>query len=235
MNCNLAKEKMTIAVYGTLSEEEQSALDEHLSSCPACSRRWEKVAALKRVDGSNSSVPLPDPDRSWAIIEKRLTKFHHRSAARRLWKWAPAAAVLLLVFAAGLFFGRRVFVVPADWSSSLTLSLSDSSLETYVDSLQPVLVNFINQDGIRNPASVRRLERRIVSDLLNYTRMLKTQVPEDGNPTLKELLEELDFILTAMDNMEANDRDTAQHLAGLIKDNAVTFRLRQLINEQTIL
>ena len=235
MNCLLAKEKMTIAVYGTLSEEEQTALNEHLSRCPDCSRRWEKAAPLRKGAGSNPSVPLPDPDRSWAVIAERLVKHHRRSAGRRLWRWAPAAAVLLLVFAAGLFFGRRVFVVPAGWQSSLPLNLSESALVTYADSLQPLLVNFVNQDGVQNPTSMKRLEQRIVSDLLDHTRMLKTLLPDDGSPALRELLEDLEFILTAMDNMESGDRDTALHLAGLIRDNGVTFRLRQLINDRTTL
>ena len=235
MNCLRAKEKMTIAVYGTLSEEEQTALNDHLSQCPDCSRRWEKVAPLRKGAGLNPSVPLPDPDRSWAVIAKRLEKHGRRSVGQRIWRWAPAAAVLLLVFAAGLFFGRRVFVVPAGWQSPMPFSLSEAALETYSDSLQPLLVNFINQDGVRNPASMKRLERRIVSDLLDHTRMLKTQIPDEGNPALRELLEDLEFILTAMDNMDPGDRDTALHLAGLIRDNDMTLRLRQLINDRTTL
>ncbi len=233
MNCMQAKEKMTIAVYGTLGKDEQKVLDEHISLCPDCSRRWEKVAPLRKETVSNPEFPLPAPDRSWAVIAKRLEKHQRRSTGRRIWRWAPAAAVLLLVFAAGLFFGRRVFVVPAGWQHSLPISLSESALESYADSLQPLLVNFINQDGVQNPTSMKRLERRIVSDLLDHTRMLKTLVPDEGNPALRELLEDLEFILTAMDNMEPEDRDTASHLAGLIKDNDVTLRLRQLISNRT--
>jgi hypothetical protein len=235
MNCMLAKEKMTIAVYGTLSEEEQTALNEHLSRCQDCSRRWEKAAPLRNRASNAPDIPLPDPDRSWGIIADRLTKHRRTSTRRWLWRWAPAAAVLLLVFAAGLLFGRRVFIVPAGWQSPLPWNLSETALETYADSLQPLLVNFINPDGVRNPVSMKRLERRIISDLLDHTRILKTQIPDGGNPALRELLEDLEFILTAMDNMEPGDRDTAQHLAGVIRDNDVTLRLRQLIVDRTTL
>jgi hypothetical protein len=141
----------------------------------------------------------------------------------------------MIVFAAGFFFGRRLLIVPPASQVPLPLSLSEISLENYADFLQPVLVNFSNQDSAQNPKSLRRLERRIVSDLLNRTRLLKSFIPENGNPVLRELLEDLEFILTALDNLEPGDRDSARQLAGLIRDNEVSLRLRQLIMTQSTL
>lgn len=235
MNCQQAEKSMTIAVYGTLNEKQESDLKKHLSQCRDCARRWEQTAPLREGADQITRVPLPDPDRSWGKIAERLSRGRRIPAWRRNWRWAPAAAALLIVFAAGFFFGRRLLIVPPVSQTALPLNLSAVSLETYSDFLQPVLVNFSNLDSAENPKSLRRLERRIVSDLLNRTRLFKSLIPEEGSPALRELLEELEFILTALDNLESVDRDSARQLAGLIRDNGVSLRLRQFIMTQSIL
>lgn len=235
MNCRQAKNAVIVAVFGTLKEGEKTALKEHISRCTKCSKRWEQTVHLRKRTDQIPAFPVPDPDRSWAVITERLSKGRRLPVRGRNWQWAPAAAVLLLVFAAGFFFGRRMFFVQPTAFSQSPLDLSEASLESYADYLQPVLVNFLNRDSARDPESVRQLERRIVSDLLDRTRLLKSLIPEDGSPVLQELFQDLEFILTAMDNLEAGDWDTARHLAGLIRDKEVSFRLRQLIRTQSTL
>jgi hypothetical protein len=226
---------MVIAVYATLKKGEEYALKEHVSRCRKCAQRWERTAHLRKKADKTASFPVPDPDRSWTVIAERLSKSRRLPIRRLSWRWAPAAAVLLLVFAAGFFLGRRMFFVQPGPPMQTSIDLSAGSLESYADYLQPVLVDFLNRNGIQNPESMKQLERRIVSDLLDRTRLLKSLIPEDGSPLLKDLFQDLEFILTAMDNLEAGDSDTARHLVGLIRDKEVSFRLRQLIRTQTTL
>jgi len=82
---------------------------------------------------------------------------------------------------------------------------------------------------------VRGLEQRIVSDLLDRTRLFKSLIPQDASPALRELLQDLELILTAIDNLEPGDRDTARHLVGLIREKDVSLRLQQLIRTQSTL
>jgi hypothetical protein len=236
MNCRQAKNAMIVAVFGTLKEEEENALKAHISRCRKCARRWERTVHLRKRTGRIPVFPVPDPDRSWAVISERLSKRRRLPARKRQWQWVPAVAVLLLVFAAGLFIGRRAFLAPPAASiQPPPLELSAASLESYADNLQPVLVDFLNRNGVRNPESMRRLEHRIISDLLERTRLLKSLIQENGSPVLQELFQDLEFVLTAMDNLEAGDSDTARHLVGLIRDKEVSFRLRQLIRTQSTL
>jgi hypothetical protein len=235
MNCHQAKNAMVVAVYATLKEGEENALKEHISRCRKCAKRWERTAHLRTKTARIPAFPVPDPDRSWAVISERLSKRHRLPVRRRHWQWVPAAAVLLLVFAAGIYLGRRVFFDPAAAQIQSPLDLSSTSLESYADYLQPVLVDFLNRNGVQNPESMRQLERRIVSDLLDRTRLLKSFIPEDGSPILQDLFQDLEFILTAMDNLEAGDRNTARHLVGLIREKEISFRLRQLISTQSTL
>jgi hypothetical protein len=233
MNCKQSEKIMTIAVFGTLNQEDETALKEHISRCHKCAQKWEKTAQLRKRTYEDPVLPLPDPERSWAVISKRLSKDHHLSLRVRTRHWIPVAAALLLVFAAGFFFGRRMFLVSSKGLTFPPLDLSEASLESYADYLQPVLINFLNQSSLQNPKSVRQLEQHIVSDLLDRTRLLKSLIPEDGHSDLRELLQDLEFILTAMDNLEADDRDTARHLIGLIREKEVSLRLHQLIKTQS--
>jgi len=235
MNCQETEKMMTIAVYGTLNEEQLSALEEHLSRCQSCQRRWERTAPLRERADRITRVPVPDPDRSWDIIAGRLSRGRRTRARRRSWRWVPAGATLLVIFAAGFYFGRRLLLVPSVSRMPWPTELSEISLEAYVDFLQPVLINFSNRGAVQDPAAMKRLERRIVSDLLARTRLFKSLIPEEDGSALWQLLQDLEFILTAMDNLESGDMDAASHLAELIRDNEVSLRLRQLIKTRTTL
>jgi hypothetical protein len=235
MKCKQAEHLMTISVYATPTEEEKAALAAHIDQCDRCSLRWEKAASFRKEPYSNFSVDRPDPDRSWAVIARRLSERRRISNPRLIQTLISAAAVLLVVFIAGIFFGRRIFLVPPASTGARPILLSEASLESYADFLQPVLVNFINRGGSENSRSLQRLERSIVSDLLDRTRQLRSLLPENGGSALQDLLQDLEFILTAMDNLEPGDGETARHLAGLIREKEVSFRLHQLIRTQTTL
>ncbi|MCJ7680688.1 MAG: zf-HC2 domain-containing protein [Candidatus Aminicenantes bacterium] len=235
MNCQQAEEAMTVAVYGKPTDEETAALKEHLSRCAECGRRWEQTAFLREQAQSIPAVPLPDPDRSWAVISERLSKHRRRPKRIRYRRWAAAAATLLIVFSTGFFFGRRLFLLPPAGPAAPFLNLSEASLESYADFLQPILVNFLNKDREENSRTLERLEQSIVSDLLDRTRQLRSLLPEDGSSALQDLLQDLDFILTAMDNLEPGDGETARHLAGMIRDKQVSLRLHRLIRTQSTL
>jgi hypothetical protein len=232
MNCKQSERAMIVSVFGTPREEERTALKEHLSRCRKCARRWEQTRDLRKKTDRIPSFSPPDPDRSWTVISHHLSQRRRLPYRRRNWMWAPAAAALLIVFVAGFFFGRRLFLVPPAALTQASLDLSEVSFESYADYLQPVLVDFLNRNGVQNPESVRGLEQRIVSDLLDRTRLFKSLIPEDGSPALGELLQDLELILTAIDNLEPGDRDTARHLAGLIREKDVSLRLQQLIRTQ---
>jgi len=233
MNCKQIERIMAAAVFSTLNQEEKIAIKEHISQCCKCARKWKQTAPLRELDKEAPAYSLPDPDRSWAVISESLSKRRHRIHLVRNWHWIPAAAALVLVFAAGIFFGRRMYQATPEAINHLIGDVLEISLESYADHLQPVLVNFLNQSSLQNPESVRQLERQIISDLLDRTRLLKSLIPEDGNPELRDLFQDLEFILTALDNLETEDRDTARHLIGLIRDKKVSLRLDQLIKTQT--
>ncbi|MGB7549717.1 MAG: zf-HC2 domain-containing protein, partial [Terracidiphilus sp.] len=49
MNCELAHERIVLAAYGELPDEQIHELDRHLSGCPECREEREQLLALRTL------------------------------------------------------------------------------------------------------------------------------------------------------------------------------------------
>jgi len=229
MNCDEAKDFMTVGVFGRLSPEQRKRLLEHVRDCPECRLRFERMTALMDRLSDSNDIPLPDPERSWAVIADRVLPGRSSRAVSPMRRWAPAAAALLAVFVLGYFAGRRFLAPSPSSSDQLHTPAEDRSFSTYADSLRPVLIDFLNRDGRESPENIQRLKSGIIRDMLNRTRLLRGIAARGEDPALQDLLMDLEFFLTALDNLRPEDRETARHLAGLIRDREIPLRLRELI------
>jgi len=113
MNCELAHERIVLAAYGELPDEQTHELDRHLATCSECSQEREQLAALKTL-ATAYSVIEPDANfvaRSRMRLEEALDalppkRWYERFGQRILNNFsnlqaAPVAAVLLLIVGAG--------------------------------------------------------------------------------------------------------------------------------------
>jgi len=113
MNCELAHERIVLAAYGELPDEQIHELDRHLAACTDCSHEREQLQALKTLA---TAYPMADPDpnfvaRSRMRLDEALDAIPPKRWYERLgqrvvnnfsnMQAAPAAAVLLLVVGAG--------------------------------------------------------------------------------------------------------------------------------------
>jgi len=113
MNCELAHERIVLAAYGELPDEQIHELDRHLAACTDCSQEREQLQALKTLA---TAYPMADPDpnfvaRSRMRLDEALDAIPPKRWYERLgqrvvnnfsnMQAAPAAAVLLLVVGAG--------------------------------------------------------------------------------------------------------------------------------------
>ena len=113
MNCELAHERIVLAAYGELPDEQAHELDRHLAACPECSRDREQLLALKTL---SMAYPVIEPDpnfvtRSRIRLEEELDalppkSWYERFGQRILNNFstlqaAPVAALLLLIVGAG--------------------------------------------------------------------------------------------------------------------------------------
>ena len=113
MNCELAHERIVLAAYGELPDEQVHELDRHLATCTECSQERDQLLALKTL-ATAYPVAEPDPNfitRSRIRLEEALDaippkRWYERFGQRVLNNFsslqaAPVAAMLLLIVGAG--------------------------------------------------------------------------------------------------------------------------------------
>jgi hypothetical protein len=230
MNCKETKNLIVIGVYGRLTSAQRDELEEHISTCETCARLYEKSAPLMDLQPDGREITsLPDPENSWEVISSRTLGRSRLFSFTPVPKWAVAVCSLLIVFALGYLAGRRILGRSPQVLFAAATDPYDVSFVTYANNLKPVLVNFLNRDGVETPEKFRDLESRIIGDMLNQTRLLKGLAERGGDAGMLELLQDLEFILTAMSNVKPENRDVAVHLTRLIKEKQVPLRLQEFI------
>ncbi len=227
MNCEKTKNLITIGIYGKLTPEQRRELAAHIKDCPECARLAEKSEPLlDRL--RQEEAPQADLEKSWRVISSRTLERRRSLGIKPVRKWALIAASLLMVFILGYFAGKRILPVGEEFPS---VSSAIPSLTAYADNLRPVMINFVNSREEAPPA-IRELESRIISDMLQQTRTLKDLAARAGDRGRLELLQDLEFILISMDNLQPDDRESARHLARMIRDKNISLKLKELITSQ---
>jgi HEAT repeat protein len=113
MNCELAHERIVLAAYGELPDEQVHELDRHIAACNDCSQEREQLRALRMLATAYPVTEL-DPNlvaRSRMRLEEALDaippkRWYERAGQRILNNFAnlqaaPVAALLLLVVGGG--------------------------------------------------------------------------------------------------------------------------------------
>ena len=113
MNCELAHERIVLAAYGELPDEQIHELDRHVATCSECSQERQQLLALKTL-ATAYPVIEPDPNfvtRSRIRLEEALDalppkRWYERFGQRILNNFsnlqaAPVGALLLLIVGAG--------------------------------------------------------------------------------------------------------------------------------------
>jgi hypothetical protein len=113
MNCELAHERIVLAAYGELPDDQVHELERHIAACNECGQEREQLQALKTLAAAYAATEL-DPNfvaRSRMHLEEALDAlppkgWFERFGQRILNNFAslqaaPVAAVLLLIVGAG--------------------------------------------------------------------------------------------------------------------------------------
>ncbi|MBD3413086.1 MAG: hypothetical protein GF421_01475 [Candidatus Aminicenantes bacterium] len=231
MKCQETKNLITIGIYGQLTAGQKQELESHLKECPECSRLYEKSALLMGFSLKEREIPSPDLTKSWEVISEKVLNRRRFPRILPVQKWVLVASSLLIVFILGYFAGKEV--LKTQQKGSPLESATPLSLASYADHLNPFLVNFINQDKKETPHRIQRLEKEIIRDILFQTRLLKELASHNGNTERLELLQDMEFILVSMSNLEAGDQKVALHLARMIQEKNISLKLKELITEKS--
>lgn len=223
---------ITVGVFGELEPDEKALLESHLRDCPSCARFFEGSKASRAMFEIPDQYPRPDWDRSWEIIAAGALG---RTKTWRLFglpgRWAVAAASLLVVFAMGFFFGRRVQKPPMGPAGvSLASAAEPSPLSRFAETLEPVLIDFLNRGETERPRDIADLERKIVRSMLTETRLLRALAASSGDAELAAFLEETETILLSLANLRPGDRESADALGREIRERRIRSKLRDLMS-----
>lgn len=110
MNCKQARRLMQAIADGTRTGHAE--FDRHIAHCPGCRLEWQ---ALQRIEDAVASIARCEPpaerlERATVGALRMIERQRSRALAglSRL-GWAAAAALLIAVFASGLYAGRTVW------------------------------------------------------------------------------------------------------------------------------
>jgi hypothetical protein len=232
MNCEEFKNALVVRVYGDLHDEEEAALQRHAAACPSCARALARTRDVQAALELRGDVPEPDWEASWRAIRERTRK----RSGRRLafgWparRWATAAAAVAAVFVLGVLVGRFVFFAgngPRPRATDLSYP-RQVTVAAYTETLEPLLIDFLNSRGEVHDDEVSALTHRVATDMLAQTRMLKREAARSGDEHLYLLLEDVEVVLISIANLGGNDGDVVKQLDRVIRDKSIVPRLERL-------
>lgn len=228
MACKKYREKIVLHLYGELNEEDTEKLMEHVKECKKCA---EDLAYTEKVfhvldETKTSKVPEAKWEKCWNTINAEIKKKQRKQKNFLSFpKWVYATAALIFVFIVGLYIGRIAFLPSQSTRAPLegTQSALNPSLQEHFESLKPVLVEYANYTGSEENGSIT-IDKELVRNLIIQNILLKRMIAEK-NPSMKQLLEDVDLVLREIVNQEDHDTDTLAMIKELIQQRGILYEI----------
>jgi anti-sigma factor RsiW len=208
MNCAEIHEKVVMAAYAELPDDEAHALALHLAGCAECREEQEQLLALKKLSAAHP-VLEPDPNlvaRSRTRLEDALDALPPKRWYDRLGDWmtrtaaglqaAPVAACLLLVAGAGLgslggyeFAARHAVAIAGNAGGSVAANTAPA--KNIPETLVPASTVSTPSAAAGEVASVSGIVRQPNSNLVQVSYNQIEPMRVEGtldNPKIRQLL-----------------------------------------------
>lgn len=223
------KEKIVLQLYGELGEKDAKDLMAHIEECAECAGEFAYTKKVFQLLDETKSDDIPEADweKCWNTIDVGIQS-KDRKKKSFLWypRWAYASAALLIVFAVGFFLGRSVFFQPRKGSQVLlegSQSAMDPSIQEHFENLKPVLVEYANYTASPDNGKIT-IDKKIIRSLIIQNILLKRMIAEE-DPSLKEILEDVDLVLREIANQEGDDADELTMIKELIQKRGILYEL----------
>jgi hypothetical protein len=231
MICDECRDLMVLRIYGELTGEQEQSLQQHVRGCRSCAGVNARIEKIHGVLAVEDDIPQPDWEASWRIIRERaLTRKGHGFILFPIKRYAIIAATAAVVFIIGVLAGRSIFFPdheppPVDIER---VYHGVASLSAYAETLEPVLIDFMNRGGGPESGEMAALTDRVVTDMLSQTRLLKRAAGRSGDRSLYTLLEDIEMVLISIANLRGTNGDVASQLDQVIIDKSIMHRLKRL-------
>ena len=241
MKCKQCKDLMIVRIYGSLDTRQENVLEKHLQQCCECQQIFLSMKDHKRILAIKDPEKEPDWDRSWQIIAGKAIK---REQGRRSLFPVPqpvlVAISLVIVFVLGFLAGKRFLFDPSGKQPSQIPAIrqAESPLRNFADTLEPLLIGFLNRTSsayLSEARELQRIETLVVQDMLIQTRLLRQLISEENDPHLWELLDDLELVLRTMANLRPDDQESLNQLQTVIREKEIKLKLRTLLSSQSLL
>jgi hypothetical protein len=228
MACKKYREKIILHLYGELNEEDTKKLLEHVKECVECTEDLAYTEKVFHVLDETKTTKIPEAqwERSWNTINTEIKKRQSKQKSFLSFpKWGYAAAAMILVFLVGLYIGRIAFLPSQSKGAPLegTQSAWDPTLQEHLESLKPVLVEYANYTGSEEKGTIT-MDKELVRSLIIQNILLKRMIAEK-NPSVKQLLEDVDLVLREIANQEDDDTDTLAMIQELIQERGILYEI----------
>ncbi len=232
MNCRDYEKKMILSLSNDLDPHEQKALEAHLKDCPACLQKYEKIKKeLEWMAVVLNSRPEFDWDKSWDIIRNRLTRNTWIRETRIFqFRRILQAAAVLGIFLLGIVIGRYLLLNPEEELSlqSNKMIVSSRLIQQHLEETKIALLEYNNRIALGSDREIFDFEKQRARILLFRNRALQAFLISSGDPSVTELLQDLEIILYEAANLETSSSKNHMFIKTLIKDKDIFFRMRQI-------
>ena len=229
MACKKYKEQIVFHLYGELAKDDEKRLLAHIEECAECAAEFAYTQKVFQVldKTKTDNVPEANWEKCWNTIDVGIQGKGRKKKSFFLYpRWAYAAATLLIVFAVGFFFGRLALFQPSK-GSQVRLEGSQSamypSIQEHFESLKPVLVEYANYTASPDDGKIT-IDKKIIQSLIIQNILLKRMIAEE-DPSLKEILEDVDLVLREIANQEEDDADALNMIKELIQKRGILYEL----------
>jgi len=224
------KEKIVLHLYGELGENDAKDLMAHIEGCADCAEEFAYTQKVFQVldETKTDDVPEANWEKCWNTIDVGIQGKERKKKNFFLFPgWAYASAALVFVFVVGFFFGRIAFFRPGK-SSTVQLEGSQSamhpSIQEHFESLKPVLVEYANYTASPENGTIT-IDKNIIRSLIIQNILIKRLIADD-DPSIKEILEDVDLVLREIANQEGDDAHTLSMIKELIQDRGILYEIK---------
>lgn len=224
------KEKIVLHLYGELGENDAKDLMAHIEGCADCAEEFAYTQKVFQVldETKTGDVPEANWEKCWNTIDSRIQVKERKKKSFFLAppRWAYAAAALLVVFTVGFFLGRIALFQPAKKSPGLlegSQSAMYPSIQEHFESLKPVLVEYANYTESPGNGTIA-IDKNIIRSLIIQNILLKRMIA-DEDPSIKDILEDVDLVLREIANQDGDDAHTLSMIRELIQERGILYEI----------
>jgi len=236
MDCNKAKNLITLYLYGELDEKDRAILEGHVRECLACAA---ELAYTKKVfklldEHKPAAAPEPDWESAWQRIHSGISGKPANDKAPMFprWSWIYAGSAIAAVLILGIVIGKYWFA-PAQKLVQTASQMAPSpaslqpALSSHLDDIKPMLLEYAHYTAGDQVTKKIVIDEKIVRGLLLQNLLLKRMLVEK-DPAAAELLDDLDLVLKEIANQPSQDRQAPSQIKDLIDQRGILFKMEIL-------